>query len=293
MTDFCSKLVVFTDLDGTLLDRATCSYAAAMPALELLRRKNIPMVFCSAKTMAEQEVYRKELGIFDPFIVENGSAIFVPHGYFPFDFDYDRIIGNYSVIELGIPYHEVRAILGRTRAEIGIDFKGFGDMSPEEVAKETGLDLDMAQRAKEREYDETLKLEGTQEMINRVLTTIKKEGLNYAHGGAYYDVMKGNDKGKAATILIELFRRKLDKIQTIGLGDSLNDQPLLSNVDIPILVKKPGGQWEEMELSSLRRMEGIGPEGWRQAIEELIGQTRRISYVQSPDDKQIFRDAIY
>lgn len=272
MTDFRSKLVVFTDLDGTLLDRATYSYAAAMPALELLRRKNVPIVFCSAKTMAEQEVYRKELGICDPFIVENGGAIFVPHGYFPFDFNYDRTISSYSVIELGIPYHEVRAILARIRAEIGIDFKGFGDMSPEEVAKETGLDLDMARRAKEREYDETLKLEGSRETINRVLNAIKKEGLNYSHGGTFCDVMRGNDKGRAATILIELFRRKLDKIQTIGLGDSLNDQPLLSTVDIPVLVKKPEGQWEELDLPRLRRVQGVGPVGWRQAMEEFIEQ---------------------
>jgi len=273
MTDFRPKAVVFTDLDGTLLDRATYSYAPAVPALELLRQRKIPVVFCSAKTRAEQVVYRDELSICDPFIVENGGAIFIPYGYFPFDFYYHKTVGRYLVIELGMPYHEVRVILEQIRSKLAVDFKGFWDMSPEEVAAETGLDLDAAQRAKEREYDETVKLEGSPEEIKGVLNAIREAGLSYAHGGAYYDVMKGNDKGKAATILIELFRRKLDKIQTIGLGDSLNDQPLLSTVDIPILVKKPGGQWEEMDLPSLRRMEGIGPEGWRQAIEELIGQT--------------------
>ncbi len=59
---------------------------------------------------------------------------------------------------------------------------------------------------------------------------------------------------------------------TIGLGDSLNDLPLLSAVDIPILVQKPEGQWEEMDLPMLQRVEGIGPVGWRRAVEELIQQ---------------------
>ena len=272
MTNFLPKIVVFTDLDGTLLDRANYSYASAIPGLELLRRKKIPLIFCSAKTRAEQEVYHRELEIHDPFIVENGGAIFIPKGYFPFDFDYHKAIGRYLVIELGMPYQEVRRILEQIRSELGIDFRGFGDMSPEEVVRETGLDLEAARRAKRREYDETLKLDGTPREIERVLSAIQEAGLNYAYGGSYYDIMGANDKGRAAIILIELFRRKLGELQTIGLGDSVNDLPLLAVVDIPVLVQKPEGQREEVDLPMLRRAEGIGPEGWRQAIEELIGQ---------------------
>ena len=99
MADHRLKIVVFTDLDGTLLDRTTYSYASAVPALESLRQKKIPIVFCSAKTSAEQEAYRKELGIGDPFIVENGGAIFIPYGYFPFEFDYHKTIGGNLIIE--------------------------------------------------------------------------------------------------------------------------------------------------------------------------------------------------
>jgi len=265
------NVVVITDLDGTLLDRATYSYAAAMPALELLRQKKIPLVFCSAKTRAEQEAYQKELGICDPFIVENGGAIFIPQGYFPFDFDYHKTIGSYLVIELGMPYQEVRRRLQQVRSKLGIDFRGFGDMRPEEVAKETGLDLEAARRAKKREYDETLKLDGTPGEIEKVLSAIKKVGLNYAYGGSYYDIMGANNKGRAAAILIELFRRKLGEFRTIGLGDSVNDLPLLAVVDIPVLLQKSEGMWEEIYLPMLR-LEGSGPVGWRQAIEELIGQ---------------------
>jgi len=272
MTDCRPEVVVFTDLDGTLLERATYSYAPAVPALELLRQRKIPVVFCSAKTRAEQEVYRDELSICDPFIVENGGAIFIDQNYFPFTFDYDKTWGGYLVIELGIPYQEIRRLLEKMRSDTGTNFKGFGDMSPGEVAMETGLSLEAAQRAKEREYDETLKLEGTPKETERVLNAIRDIGLNFTQGGRYYDVMGSNDKGKAVAILIKLFERKLGEIMTIGLGDSLNDLPLLSVVDIPILVEKPEGQWEEMILPGLRRVEGIGPVGWRRAIEDFIEQ---------------------
>ncbi len=266
------KTVIFTDLDGTLLESETYSYAKALPSINYLRKQGIPIVFCSAKTRAEQEVYRKELQIDDPFIVENGGAVFISQGYFPFDFEHHKVEDSYQVIELGIPYHQIRRVLSQVRDNTEVNFRGFGDMSAEEVALLTSLDLEAAERAKAREYDETLNLEGTPDEINRVLNAIKKTGLNYTSGGRYYDVTGPNDKGKATRILIDLFNRKSGQIKTIAIGDSPNDLPMLSAVDIPVLVQKPGRIWEEIDIPHLRRVEGIGPEGWARAVEEIIEQ---------------------
>ena len=266
------KPVIFTDLDGTLLDLETYSYDGALPSIEHLRSQEVPIIFCSAKTRAEQEAYRKELQVNDPFIVENGGAVFISQGYFPFDFEYHKAKDGYQVIELGIPYHRIREILAQIRDDTGLNFRGFGDMSAEEVASLTNLDLGAAQRAKAKEYDETLNLEGIPDEINKVLNAIRKMGLNYTSGGRYYDVTGPNDKGKATRILIDLFRSKLGQLETIAIGDSPNDLPMLSAVDIPVLVQKPGGIWEEIDIPHLHRVEGIGPEGWARAVEEIIEQ---------------------
>jgi mannosyl-3-phosphoglycerate phosphatase len=262
--------IVFTDLDGTLLDSATYSYQEALIAIALLQKKQIPLAFCSAKTRAEQEVYRQELKIADPFIVENGGAIFVPQGYFSFPFPYHKVAQNYLVIELGISYEKIRQALKQIEREVGLSIKGFGDMSVAEVAEETGLSLEFADRAKQREYDETFKLEGDEAKKRLALSKFNEVGLNYAHGGRYYDAMGGNDKGKATELLIELFKKKFIEIKTIGIGDSQNDLPMLTAVDIPVLVQKPGNHWEEVDLANVHKVAGIGPEGWRRAIEELI-----------------------
>jgi len=264
------RIVVFTDLDGTLLDRVTYSYNKALPSLNQLLQKAIPVIFCSSKTRAEQEVYRHELGLFHPFIVENGGAIFIPEGYFPFKFNYHRDKNGYQIIELGIGYHEIRQILEQIRAGGRVNFTGFGDMTDQEVASDTGLDLQAARRAKKREYAETIKLEGPPDEVNMTLNAIKKAGLNYARGARYYDVMGPNDKGKATRILIDLLQEKLGCLETVGIGDSPNDFPMLLAVDIPVLVQKPEGDWEEMDIPNLRRAEGIGPEGWARAVEEII-----------------------
>ena len=71
-----SKIIVFTDLDGTLLHPKTYSFEAAMPALKLIKEKDIPIILCSSKTRAEIEVYRKKLDNQHPFVSENGGGIF-------------------------------------------------------------------------------------------------------------------------------------------------------------------------------------------------------------------------
>ena len=260
-----AKPVIFTDLDGTLLDGLDYSYDKALPTIEYLKKKNVPIIFCSSKTRKEQEVFQTKLGIFYPFIVENGGAIFIPEGYFLFDFAH-QIKDGYQIIELGMPYREIRKIIEQLRVDTGVNFKGFGDMSDEEVADETGLDLESAHRAKQREYDETIKLDGISAAVKNVLDAIKKAGLNYAVGGRYYGIMGQSDKGKAVKILAELFRRKFGLIKTIGIGDSFNDLPMFLAVDAAFLVQRPDGEWEDVNLSDLHKVIGIGPEGWNKAV---------------------------
>src|SRR5262249_7819522 len=79
-----ANFVVFTDLDGCLLDSVPYTYEPAVPALEALRAQGIPLVLVSSKTRAEIEPLRKQLDHHDPFIVENGAAVFVPRGLFDF-----------------------------------------------------------------------------------------------------------------------------------------------------------------------------------------------------------------
>lgn len=269
--------IIFTDLDGTLLDAETYSYEKSLAAVNRVKQMGIPVIFCSAKTRAEQEVYRRKMGIFHPFIVENGGAIFIPSNYFPFPFDYHKIVDELLVIELGTPYEEIRTLLNKIKEEGKFHFRGFGDMSAEEVARESGLDLESAKLAKQREYDETIAIaSGAKQShiasneADKFLERIKQIGLNWTHGGRFYEVMGNNDKGKAVAILSNLYRRLWGKIETIGLGDSLNDLPMLSAVDIPILVQKRDYTWENVNLSRLRKVQGVGPEGWSRAIEEIL-----------------------
>lgn len=265
-----TKKVVFTDLDGTLLHPLTSSYSQALDAIRLLQEKDIPIIFCSAKTRGEQQVYMEELGIKDPFIVENGGAIFIPKNYFRFPFAYDKVTQDYLVIELGAPYQEIRQRLKRANEETDGHIVGFGDMDVEEVARETALNLKSAELARQREYSEMVRIEGDRKIVELVLKEIKKAGLNYTPAGKLYEVMEGNDNGKAVQILIALYKLNFAEAWTAGIGNDEDDSPMLSAVDLPILVQGHDNRWKKPKVKDIYRARGVGPEGWDIAVKELV-----------------------
>lgn len=271
------KMIVFTDLDGTLLDASTYSFKAAVPALRLLRSKEIPLVICSSKTRKEIEHYRTLLDNYHPFITENGGGIFIPAGYFRDDLRNSGMSwtreGIYEVINLGTRYEILREALRELRSD-GFDVTGFGDMTAEEVSGVTGLAPEQAEMAKERDFDEPFFFTGSEDRLKVLEEEIGKKGLAMTQG-KFFHVLGNSDKGKAVAIVTDLYRKKFGDVATVGLGDSPNDFPMLEHVDYPVLVKKPDGSWDSgIQLEKLIKAERIGPAGWNSALLDLLEKMR-------------------
>jgi mannosyl-3-phosphoglycerate phosphatase len=269
-----SRYIVFTDLDGTLLEHRTYSYADALPGLQVLKKEKIPLVFCSSKTRAEQESLRNELGINDPFIVEDGGAIYFEKDYFPFHIESAIDKGRFLVIPLGTPYKKIREILGQISNSLGLSIKGYGDVSAEEVAGITGLSIESASLAKDREYEETILSPlspGDAQLLKRALIPL---GLTLSRGGRFYSVKGQHNKGKAAMKLARLFAKHGQRIITVGIGDSPNDLSMLSVVYVPLLVQRPDKTWQKLSISGVKNVDGIGPVGWTNAMKLLFSNKR-------------------
>lgn len=235
-----------------------------------MRDRGVPIVFCSAKTRREQEIHRAELAICDPFIVEDGGAVFLERGYFS-ERPSEAVEGDdYWAIELGTPYPAIREALAEVRAETGLELRGFGDLAADEIGRLTGLDREAAVRARAREYEETVVTPLSPDEVARVEAALGKRGLRLTHGGRFHGVVGGSDKGRAVRALREAYERARGPVRAIGIGDSRNDEPFLAAVDIPLLVQRPGRRWEDLRVPGLRRVEGVGPIGWNRAILDLL-----------------------
>lgn len=260
------KPIVFTDLDGTLLDAETYSFEPALPALTLLKEKNIPLIICSSKTKKEIEYYRDKLENYDPFISENGGGIFIPTEYFKSqisDFKFEEN-GDYHVIRLGARYADLREAIKELRNE-GFNLRGFGDMTAEELANIANMSIHEARMAKERDFDEPFILEGNQEELQKLFTAINSKGFNYTQG-RFFHILGNSDKGKAVSIMIDMFKKKFGNVFTVAIGNSPNDVPMLERVEYPVIVKRPDGSYESINIPWLIRADGIGPVGWKEAI---------------------------
>lgn len=265
-------IIVFTDLDGTLLDHDTYSWEEARPALDACHSRGVPVVMVSSKTRAEMEIMRLQLGSPAPFISENGGGIFFPKDGVREPPPEAVSSGNHWMWSLGPPYGFLVEALRDIRKELGWDIRGFSDMSIEEIAGLTGLDREACQLAAGREYDEPFILEKPGERdIPRLEKAAGLRGLRVSMGGRFFHLHGKNDKAGAVQRLISWYKKKYRRVSTIGLGDSPNDFGMLKGVTYPVLIRSgrrfPG---IERDISGLRITEEMGPKGWNAAILDIL-----------------------
>jgi mannosyl-3-phosphoglycerate phosphatase len=262
-------IVVITDLDGTLLDHQTYSWEPAQPALDALARRDIPVVLCTSKPRAEVEPLRSALANRHPFIVENGGAAFLPRGYFPFAVPAAVSRDGYEAVEFGSPYAElVDALEAATRAS-RVPVRGFHAMTAEEISERSGLPQEKSRLAKLREYDEPFYiLDPSRE--SALLREIERLGKRWTRGDRFFHITGSNDKATAVRRLTELYRQAHGAVTTIGLGDAPNDSEFLSIVDTPILVRSRFSSALQALVPNGRLTNRPGPEGWNEAILEMI-----------------------
>jgi len=219
--------VIFLDLDRTLLGD-DYSPEPARIVVNRLTKAGFEVVLNSSKTFAEQEYYRRAWGLKGPFIVENGSAVVVPRGYFPFELRGGER-GGYILIELGERYARIKAALDSIARKYGLKY--YGNSTIGEVMAFTGLPENLARLAMRRDYSETIFLwerEGFEEALIEM-------GFRVSRGSRFVGVTGDTDKGKAAEFLLSLYSR-VERVKSYAVGDAENDFPLLDVVDNAFLV---------------------------------------------------------
>jgi len=270
------QILIFTDLDGTLLDHHTYSYEAARPALNQIRQLGIPLILSTSKTAAELKVLRCKLGNTHPFIVENGAAIFTPENYFTTPF---TATGSDSEPQLtahffGNTYTGLIEIVHRLRSDRGYRFRGFADFSVEEVARETGLDSGSALLAKSREGSEPIRWDDSPEALARFADDLAQHQLQLLKGGRFYHILPEVDKGLSVSWLLDQYRQAAPDTDffTIALGDGRNDLPMLEAVDLAVVLPAANGdQLDTLGVQTLMMSEA-GPVGWNRALTDIISE---------------------
>ena len=275
------RRAVLTDLDGTLLDAHTYDWSPAVPALEALARAGVPLVICTSKTRAEVEALRVEMAHRDPFVVENGGAIYVPEGYFgsaaaPFPGVATRLqppgsCDRYDVVELGLPYATLVEHLRDAARASGVTVRGWADMNLDEVARRCEMTTASARLAVAREYDEPFVITGEHVGgAGRLQTELEARGVRLTRGDRFFHAMGAHDKGLAVRALVGLFRRAWGSMRFLAIGDAANDVAMLCEADEAIVIASPQAATVAARVSGARLTRAPGPAGWNDAVFEWL-----------------------
>jgi mannosyl-3-phosphoglycerate phosphatase len=264
--------VIFTDLDGSLLDHDTYSWAEAAEALSLCRGKGVPVVMASSKTGAEMAVLAEAMRLSAPFISENGGGIFVPEKAFDHPPDGAIYQAGFWKYALGTPYAELVSALRLMREELGWDVRGFSDMDAGEISRLTGLGPREARLAAQRDFDEPFVVLGQAKPdVESLIRAARKRGLRVTAGGRFFHLHGASDKGRAMENVIGWYRASRGDVTAVALGDSPNDFPMLERAVYPVLIRSRRAFPElRQKIPRLIVTEQVGPRGWNQAVLDIL-----------------------
>lgn len=269
-----APLAIFTDLDGTLLDHHTYSYAPAQPMLDKLRGLSISVMPTTSKTRAEVELLRHELRLDTPFIVENGAAIYLPVDWLPNQPEGTESVGAFYRKSFSQPRSYWLEQLKKLPSALQSSFIGFNQMTDQQISLATGLAEHDAHLANQREFSEPLKWLGSDAEKEQLKQYMQSIGANVLQGGRFVHISGKCNKGMALLWLRKEMSTQLGyDFQSVALGDSYNDNDMLEAADIAVQIKT-----DKHEFPTLFRKDAVfqstllGPKGWNECLEQVLQQ---------------------
>ncbi len=266
------RLLLFTDLDGTLMHPVTYEYDAAIPVIQELARQGHWVIPTTSKTRREVEAFVKRVGALGAFVVENGSAVFIP----PTSPLFDRVElpreDGYGVRILGVRHEEALQALRKIREEVGEDaLKPLSEMDDEEVVRLTGLPREKIPAMRAREFSEPFVI--LKPHLRPVIASrAEARGFRILRGDRFDHIIGIRaGKGEAVRCLVETFSRVYPEVTwvTAGLGNAPNDLSLLEAVDHPMVI----GNHPLLVERGFPRVETPPPEGWVEGVRRILNAT--------------------
>jgi mannosyl-3-phosphoglycerate phosphatase family protein len=265
--------LIFSDLDGSLLDHDSYCHKAADELLQELEHDHIPVILTTSKTRAEVMSIRTELNNSHPFIIENGAAIFIPKNYFATMPSNCIEIDDFWVYSFSQPRSHWLAILETAKVVFPHSFSHFSAMKEEVIAQVTGLSFEQAKQANQREFGEPISWLGVDKAKQKFIQWLEEQGGHVLQGGRFLHLSGPCNKGQALTWLSEEYARQhtLKEYKTIAMGDSGNDIAMLEQADLALIIRSP-----VHAPPKLKRLRGFfisaefGPRGWDSGLRKIL-----------------------
>lgn len=265
--------LIFTDLDGSLLDHDSYSHSPADELLEKLEGDQVPVILTTSKTRAEVEVLRSELNNPHPFIIENGAGVYIPQGYFPNKPEGCIEVDSFWVFRFCEAREHWLSILEKGKTIFPHSFSHFSAMKEEVIAQVTGLSFKQAQHANNREYGEPITWLGVDKSKQEFIQWLQEQGGHVLQGGRFLHLSGLCNKGKALAWLTSEYKNQCNcpEVKTIAIGDSDNDVAMLEEATLALIVRSPVHAPPKLKrLHGFSISDEFGPRGWSSGLRNIL-----------------------
>ena len=257
------QIIIFTDLDGSLLDKDTFRFDEIEDYFRELVSKGIKIIPNSSKTEAELLDFNNLYNLNLSFIAENGSSIHglnLIHSSLPKKLSLSRSTDQiYGIYNENIPSHLKDKITFILR------------LNSKEQQEIFGLPLDKIELALKRNHSLPIQFNGNEIEKNEFIKIMNNAGLTVQTGGRLMNICDNVNKSKAMTKTLELIKKEIDEeIMTIGVGDNQNDIDMLRQSDYACLVKNEDFDSSLINIDNLIKSTEPSPKGWADVIKTAL-----------------------
>ena len=250
--------IVFTDLDGTLLDARDFSWEPARPTLRRLREREALVVPITSKTLGETVRIADELGLRGPLVVESGGGIARRAG------------AGWLVEGRGVVATRILELLPELERRSGSRLRLFSEMPDAEAASLSGLSGDELDRSRRRQFDVPFTTDAS---IAAIAAAAEEFGLSVQTGDRFHHLCGRFGKASAVReIVAEATRESGRTPLVIALGESALDAEFVVLADVRIAIPRPGGSVDAIlaAIPRVRTAPAPGRAGWAGALDALL-----------------------
>jgi mannosyl-3-phosphoglycerate phosphatase len=257
------QIIIFTDLDGSLLDKDTFKFDEIEDYFKDLISEGIKIIPNSSKTEAELLDFNKQHNLNLPFISENGSSI---HGL---NLIHKELPNKISISR---PAHQIISIYNEIIPDnLNQKINFILKLKHEEQEKIFGLPSNKMMLATKRNYSLPIQFMGNEIEKNEFFKIINDVGLTVQTGGRIMNICDNVNKSQAMTKALRLISKELDdEIITIGVGDNENDIEMIKQSNYPCLVKNDNFNSSLINIDDLIKSSEPSPRGWSDVIKTAI-----------------------
>ncbi len=251
-----------------------------------LDHEAIPAVWLTSRSRLQFDDARRKHGHTQPFIAEDGCAVYLPEGYFHLTPVSDASgikkaatvrLGRFTCIPIAEALPAAADALQSLSQDVGVPVVTLRSLSPRELAQNTGLPQREAELARQRDFDEIFFFAGaSDEEVAKFLAEGHNRNLQFRQHGVLWSAAIGASVQRCIRELSKLYDRALRyHAHTLGIATSDMAAGLFPYCERTIVLadhKAGGASLDQTDKPHAQHLPLRAPDLWECLLSAVAGK---------------------